>query len=222
MKTQINFFQLSRLLFVAAIHLLVFSGIFFTACQKESATDDITDDTTDAVLGPEDLVAWFNPFTNELLVAPGYEQHVLDVLGARSLQKGTYMMQGINLYGEPRQVTFQMFTTQNTNITVTANQVEAAPLPELIETFTKGSTTYRVYQNATCGKVSKAFEGPCTNNTDGTSFKNSWYDTRHCERGDGFCTEAYSVIGRKSTYHNSNCQGPVKSEAYYYGYACWQ
>jgi hypothetical protein len=221
--------QFSRILLATFILLPVFS-LFFVACNKEHAIieDPITPPPDTIVVNPadtpdpaNDLVAWYSPLTDVLLVDPNYFENVLVTLQAQPQSNGSFAMHGVNLLGEPRPVQFTVRFVEVPNIFLEVQATEKPLTPDLVSTFTEKGTSYKVFKNAECGKLSKGFESGCENGADGTSTKRIWYDIRRCERGNGFCTEALSVQGRSVTYHNANCQGPVKSESSINGYACW-
>jgi hypothetical protein len=219
--------------FSAASFTLAFASLLFVSCEKEKIVEipvvttvrdtiEITvKDTCNRPHEVEDLVAWYSPLLNALLVDPNYLENVLLALQAQPSPDGGFTMNGINLLGEPRPVHFQIELATSPKIFAQAASSEANLTPDLIHTFTEKGTSYKVYKNAACGKLQKSFESLCEGNADGTSTKRFWFEIRRCERGDGFCTEALSVMGRSVTYHNANCQGPVKSETSIMGYACW-
>lgn len=227
--------RLSHTLLATLFFLPLFS-LFFVACNKDQAIvdipvtqppvsqppDTIVTNPNDYPNPANDLIAWYTPMTNVLLVAPDYLENVLQTLQAQPLTNGNFAMNGINILGEPRPVEFSIKLVQIPDIYLEAQTTEKPLTPDLVSTFTEKGTSYKVYKNAECGKVEKAFDGPCENAADGTSTKRSWYDIRRCGRGNGFCTEALGIQGRSVTYHNADCQGPVKSEASLPGYACWQ
>lgn len=222
--------QFSRNLLATLFFLPLFS-LFFVACNKEQAiidlpvtppVDTVTTNPNDYPDPANDLVAWYSPVTSVLLVAPDYLENVLQTLQAQPLNNGNFAMNGINIFGEPRLVQFSIKLVRIPDIYLEVQATEKPLLPDLVSTFTEKGTSYKVYKNAECGKVEKAFESACENAADGTSVKRFWNELRRCGRGNGFCTEAMGVIGKSVTYHNANCQGPVKSEESFYGYACWQ
>ncbi|MBI5917009.1 MAG: hypothetical protein HY842_16685 [Bacteroidetes bacterium] len=226
-----NHFSIQRSRIVFAATLLLFSaGFLFVSCEKENIIvqppDVVT--TVDHPDEVQDLVAWYNPLRGAFLVDPNYLEGVLSSLQAVPVTNGSYVMNGINLLGEPVTVHFTIEPVKVPEIYLQATATEAAltteqPLtPDLIHTFTEKGTSYRVYKNAECGKVKKGFEGACEAAPDGTSRKRVWYEIRTCERGNGFCTEALGIQGRQVTYFNANCQGPVKGEEPLPGYMCWQ
>lgn len=226
--------QRSRIVF-AATFLLLSAGFLFVSCEKENIIVDIPDVVTvqDTIERPDevhDLVAWYNPLRGTFLVDPNYLEGVLSALQAVPVNNGTnggFVMNGVNLLGEPVTVHFTIEPVKVPDIYLQATATEVTlttgqPLtPDLIHTFTEKGTSYRVYKNAECGKLNKGFEGECEAAPDGTSRKRVWYEIRTCERGNGFCTEALGIQGRQVTYFNANCQGPVKSEEPLPGYMCW-
>ncbi len=222
--------RLSRIL-LATLFFLPLLSLFFVACNKEHAIiedpitpppDTVVTDTVETPDPANDLVAWYSPITDVLLVDPNYFENVLQTLQAQPQTNGSFAMHGVNLYGEPRPVQFTIRLMEVPNIYLEVQAAEKPLTPDLVSTFTEKGTSYKVYKNAECGKVGKAFESACENAADGTSTKRSWYAIRRCERGNGFCTEALGVQGKSVTYQNANCQGPVKSETSINGYACWQ
>ncbi len=225
MKT-INFFNRHNQFFSTSLFMLAFAGLFFVSCEKETIVEvpvvvPVTD-TCELVHEVEDLIAWYSPLTDVLLVDPGYLENALEVLQAQPSSDGGYSMQGINLFGEPRTVYFKIALAHPSDIYISAEETEKVLTPDLIQTFSEKGTSYRIYKNAQCGNEQAAFDSQCENNTDGSSTRRSWYAMRKCERGNGFCTEAKSLIGRSVTFHNAGCQGPIRSEEGLYGYACWQ
>ncbi len=234
----IKFSSSRRRFFNAVLFLLALAGLTFVSCVKEKLVEiPVIQTVTDTVEVPvvttvhetcdrphesEDLVAWYNPLNDVFLIAPQYVENVLVTLQAQPAPNGGYLMQGVNLYGEPRLVRFQIELANSSDILIKAEATEKPLTPDMISTFEEKGTSYRVYKNAECGKVQAGFNSACENGTDGSSTKRTWYDIRRCERGNGFCTEAKGLIGKSVTYHNANCQGPVKEEKSLYGYACWQ
>lgn len=222
--------RLSRIM-LATLFFLPLLSLFFVACNKEHAIiedpitpppDTVVTDTAETPDPANDLVAWYSPLTDVLLVDPNYFENVLQTLQAQPQTNGSFAMNGVNLYGEPRPVQFTIRLMEVPNIFFEMQATEKPLTPDLVGTFTEKGTSYRVYKNAECGKVQKAFDSACENADDGTSVKRNWYDRRQCGRGNGFCTEANGLIGKSVTYHNANCQGPVKSESSFFGYTCWQ
>jgi hypothetical protein len=236
MKAIKNFIRIHRF-FTFTLFTLVFASLMFVSCEKEKIVEiPVVTTVRDTIEVPvvtdpggncdlphevEDLVAWYSPVSNILFVHPGYLENVLQTLQAQPSSLNGYSMNGINLYGEPRPVHFQVELKPSPEIFAQATATEAQLTPDLIQTFTEKGTSYKVYKNAECGKLQKGFESLCEGNADGTSTKRTWYEIRRCERGNGFCTEAMGLHGKSVTYHNGNCQGPAKSETSIMGYACW-
>ncbi len=234
----IHFSSSSSRFFSAVLFTLAFASFLFVSCEKEKLVEvPIVTTVTDTIEVPvvttvkdtcerphevEDLIAWYSPLTDVLLVAPNQIENVLVTLHAKPTSTGGFILEGVNLFGEPRLVHFQIEVANSADIYAKAEATEKQLTPDLIQTFTEKGTSYRVYKNAECGKLQKGFDSPCENNQDGTSTKRTWFDIRKCERGNGFCTEALGLQGRSATYHNGNCQGPIKSESPLAGYACWQ
>lgn len=220
--------------FSAVLFTLAIASLLFISCEKEklvevpvinTLTDTVEVTVTEPCVHPhesEDLVAWYSPLADVFLIAPDYVENVLVTLQAQPTSNGGYIMEGVNLYGEPRLVHFQIELVNSPDIFLKAEATEKPLTPDLISTFEEKGTSYRVYKNAECGKLQAGFNSACENGTDGTSAKRTWYDIRNCVRGSGFCTEAKGLIGKSVTYHNANCQGPVKEEKPIYGYTCWQ
>jgi hypothetical protein len=230
----IKFSSSRRRFFNAVLFLLAWAGLMFVSCVKEKLVEiPVIQTVTDTVEIPvvttcdrphesEDLVAWYNPLNDVFLINPQYVENVLVTLQAQPTSNGRYIMEGVNLHGELRLVHFQIVLASSPDIFIKAEATEKPLTPDLISTFEEKGTSYRVYKNAECGKAQAGFNSACENGADGTSTKRTWYDIRRCERGNGFCTEAKGLIGKSVTYHNANCQGPVKEEKSLYGYACWQ
>lgn len=214
-----------------ALLLAPISSLLFFSCEKEPIdivqtppveppAPPVTSNTCNRPNEVEDLIAWFDPIEDVLLVNPAYLEQSLALLDAQPTSDGRFSATAVTANFEPVIITFSIKEAASNII---AAQAASLPLePDLVATYTADGSSFKQYKNAKCGEVEKGFLGPCNNTNDGGSTKNEWYDRRRCGRGDGFCTEVLAPMGRRITYINANCQGPTKSESPYFGYQCWQ
>lgn len=191
--------------------------------MKPGNTDDPVTDTV--VVEPadaqNDLIAFVDPLYSIALVDPGYLNVVFEVLEASQDEEELLTLpvttaEGVSL-GLRK---FKLIFMPAREIAKEAIEAEETLSPDLLETFEKEGTRYRVFRNAQCGEVRKGFEGPCYPTGNNRSAKNTWYDTSNCKRGDSYCVEAYSIVGVKNIYDNTDCKGPVIKIEPYYSWAC--
>lgn len=94
-------------------------------------------------------------------------------------------------------------------VAAVADEAQESQTPDLVETFEKSGTRYRVFRNAECGNVTKAFDSICYPYENKRSFKYTWYETSNCTKGNSYCVEVLSVIGVKYTYDQTDCKGSI-------------
>ncbi|MAT55676.1 MAG: hypothetical protein CMN32_14465 [Saprospirales bacterium] len=222
-KNSMIFRTATKSLFAALFLLLLFSS----ACKKEQVIPDNTDESgTDTfVVEPadaqNDLIAFVDPLFAIVFVDPAYLNEVIEVLQASQndaalIDVPVTTAEGVRLGIKKFELIF-MPAQEIANVAV---QAEESLTPDLVETFEKEGTRYRVFRNAKCGQVKNGFDGPCYPTSNNRSAKNTWYDHSNCVRGDSYCVEAFSIVGVKNTYDNADCNGPVIKIEPYYGWAC--
>jgi len=223
-KNSSNIFSFSNAFSWTILVSLLFT-FALTSCIKEEITPD-TEPVTEELLYPdpvEDLVAYLDPLGMVLFVDPAFMEDALASLKAEQLEDGIYYMNGVNTNSGFEEVLFNVVFAPVGEIYNIAEQTDTKlQSPNLVNEFTVGSTSYRVYKNAECGAAQPGFTSICENNADGTSTHRQWLPIRRCKAGSGFCTEANLIAGYQYTYEMANCQGPKKSTTNLYMYQCWQ
>jgi hypothetical protein len=202
--------------------LFVFSlTVIFQACEKETVIVEECDDPTTELV----LTAYLDAPRQVLYAIPTELDAALEALGAHPFTGNNiqaYEMQGVNAFGEPMPVRFNVENVESGKLNQLATAQDAAQM-QLEGEFTGTSgTTYRVYRNATCGPLQAAFNSPCEPRSNGTSVQREWLAIRQCIPGNAHCTQAMLVAGYEHTYALAGCQGPRQDTKPIKMYQCWQ
>lgn len=195
--------------------------LFFQACEKETVIVEDCDDPTAELV----LTAYLDAPRQVLYVIPTELDAALEALGAYPFTGNNiqaYEMQGVDAFGEPVPIRFDVETVNNTQLNQLATTTDAAQMQLEGEFTGAGGTTFRIYKNATCGPVQAAFFSPCEAKTNGSSVKREWLQIRVCIPGNAICTQALLIGGYEHTYELAGCQGPLQSTKPIKIYQCWQ
>lgn len=223
MSKNFTFIKLAALLLTPVFISLV----FLSSCQKESVNPETTQPSTNDPTRVElanaqnDLIAYVDPLFAIVYVDPTYLNEAFELLQVNQNNITTVRVPIQTPGGVPLgQKAMELVFMPTEEIGKTAAQADVLLLPDQVETFEKEGTRYRVFRNAKCGTVQAAFDGPCYDAGNNRSAKNSWYAVSHCERGDSYCVEAFSIIGVRNDYDHADCNGPVVKIEPYHGWAC--
>ncbi|NUQ24053.1 MAG: hypothetical protein HUU34_08875 [Saprospiraceae bacterium] len=196
-------------------------GIFFQACQKETVIVEECDEPTAELV----LTAYLDAPRQVLYAIPTELDAALEALGAHPFTGNNiqaYEMQGVNVFGEPVTIRFDVEPVNNAQLNQLATTSDAAQMQLEGEFTGAGGTTFRVYKNATCGPVQAGFFSPCEAKTNGSSVKREWLPLRVCVPGNAICTQALLIGGYEHTYELAGCQGPLQGSKPIKMYQCWQ
>ncbi len=228
--------------FFASILFLSFSG-----CIKKA------EENTQASVVPvdprNDLIAATDPVNHILYVVPEEKDAVLKYLEATPASGGeTYLITAVNFMRNRVPFMFRVQpATASQLLMQTADNKNKANLlfcsyqddkamrdtarGRFIGKLDTGGVCYRIYKNAKCVQVAKAYETDCieeeitnadsTFSKTGRSYIIKSFEVSHCLKGTSMCVETLCVHNMKSYYNNGNCKGaPISVNSWDIDYNC--